>query len=129
MVAAMNIHIQVIPHNEQTYDTVGDYFYLPNGDLIICVSEMGDWRKEILVAFHELAESALCKHRDIPEPVIRKFDEAFERKRRKGNTDEPGDDPGAPYRKEHFFATSVERLLAAELKVDWKEYEETVNNL
>ena len=35
----------------------------------------------------------------------------------------------APYRKEHFFATNLERLLAAELKVDWFEYDRYVDAL
>lgn len=37
--------------------------------------------------------------------------------------------PNAPYRKEHFFATSLERLFSAELDVDWQEYERFVDAL
>jgi hypothetical protein len=36
---------------------------------------------------------------------------------------EPGDDIHAPYYKQHQLATSVERMLTAELEVDWNAYE------
>jgi hypothetical protein len=124
----MRIVIETIPHSKQRYETVGDWQWTPKG-LRITVSAMGDWKKEFLVAFHELAEVMLCKDRDILQSVVDQFDMAFEANRVAGNEDEPGDDPEAPYRKEHFFATTVERLMAAELGVDWKEYEDTVEAL
>jgi hypothetical protein len=42
---------------------------------------------------------------------------------------EPGDDRHCPIRKEHFFATSLERLLCAELDIDWFEYEKQIEGL
>jgi hypothetical protein len=42
---------------------------------------------------------------------------------------EPGDHEHAPYRREHFFATNLERLLSAELGVDWFEYDRDVDAL
>ena len=54
------------------------------------------------------------------------FDIAFEANRKEGDDSEPGDDPNCPCRKEHFFVTSVERLLAAELGVDWAEYDAAI---
>lgn len=125
----MNIRIETIPHNAQNYDTVGDWRFDRKGNLIIRVSEMGNWKYEILVAVHELMEVALCKDRGISTEKVDRFDKAFEASRMAGNEDEPGDDPKSPYRNEHFFATSVERLFAAELKVDWKEYDKAVNAL
>jgi hypothetical protein len=35
---------------------------------------------------------------------------------------EPGDDPRAPYYREHQFASGMERLMAAELGIDWQQY-------
>jgi hypothetical protein len=84
---------------------------------------------EFLVYMHELIESHLCRKRGIPEPDIMNFDLNFEENRPKGNTDEPGDSPYAPYHKEHLYATKIERTLAKELGVDWDEYEKTVNSL
>ncbi|MDQ6698877.1 MAG: hypothetical protein M3Z36_01675 [Acidobacteriota bacterium] len=89
-----------------------------------------DWRYEALVAVHELIELILSKHRGIAEETISEFDIAFEQSREHGQVlGEPGDDPRASYRKEHFFATNVERLLASELGVDWFAYERLVDGL
>lgn len=125
----MNINIKTIPHNEQRYETVGDWWFDENGDLQIRVSDVGNPKYEFLVAYHELAEVMLCKDRGITTEEVDTFDKNFEANRPEGNEDEPGDDPNAPYRKEHFFATSLERLVAAELNVDWNKYDETINKL
>lgn len=42
---------------------------------------------------------------------------------------EPGDDARAPYQREQFFATNLERLLAAELGVEWFAYDRLVEGL
>ena len=118
----MNVKIVTIPHEEQRYPTVGDW--VVNGDnLYISVSKMSDPRYELLVAVHELVEVLLCKERGIPQELVDKFDMEYEASRSEWDaTSEPGDAAGAPYKKEHFFATTVERLLAAELGVDWEKY-------
>jgi hypothetical protein len=125
----MKIHVETIPHSEQRYPTVGDY-WSADGVQHIRVSHMVDWRYEVLVAMHELVEMALTRHRGISEPRITEFDLEFERSREQGRGfSEPGDHPDAPYRKEHFFATNIERLFAAELDVDWFVYDEYVESL
>jgi len=118
----VNVKIVTIPHEEQRYPTVGDW--VVNGDnLYISVSKMSDPRYELLVAVHELVEALLCKERGIPQELVDKFDMEYEASRSEWDTtSEPGDAAGAPYKKEHFFATTVERLLAAELGVDWEKY-------
>lgn len=151
----MDINIKIIPHSEQRYETVGDWWFeykdtnpkpytadseinpLAPSSLEIRVSDLGQGKKlhldnfygSLCVAVHELIEVILCSRRGITQEEVDKFDKEFEENRKENNTDEPGDDPAAPYRKEHFFATSIERLLAAELGLDWKEYEESINNL
>ena len=126
----MTINIQTIPHDQQRYPTVGDYWEEPDGVEQVRVSELSDWRYEALVAVHELVELLLARHRAISEQAISEFDVAFERDREHGRVlGEPGDDPRAPYRREHFFATNLERLLAAELEVDWFAYESLVDGL
>jgi hypothetical protein len=96
----------------------------------IRVSEMIDWRYEVLVAVHEIVEMALAKHRNIDEGGITEFDIKFEESKAKGLVSgEAGDNANAPYRREHFFATNLERLFAAELGVDWFEYERFVDGL
>jgi hypothetical protein len=125
----MKIHVETIPHNEQRYPTVGDYW--AEGDVLqIRITEMRDWRYVMLVSVHELVESMLTRYRGISEETIGSFDMAFEEKREHGLVrGEPGDAPDAPYRREHFFATNLERLLAAELGVDWLVYETYVDSL
>lgn len=123
------IIIDIISHDKQRYETVGDYFVDPNGDLHIYVSDFKDVRFSYLIGIHELIESLNTEYNGVMEEKITEFDEEFESKRVEGNVDEPGDDPLAPYEKEHCIATSVERLMAAELEVKWKEYEEACNKL
>ena len=125
----MRIIIETIPHSDQAYPTVGDWRRDADGTLRIRVSEeIGD-KHALLVAVHELVEVALCEDRGITTQAVDDFDKAYEAARRPGNFDEPGDDPAAPYRKEHFFATNIERLVAAELNVDWQKYDEAINDL
>lgn len=123
------INIKIIPHSHQRYDTCGDWWFDEKNDLFIRVSESGNWKYNVLVALHEAHEALLCKDRGIDERAITQFDIEFEDSRIKGNDDEPGDDPKAPYKKEHFFATNLERMFAAELGVDWNEYDKEINNL
>ena len=123
------ITIEAIPHKQQRYETSGDYEEIDEDCTDITISELKDWRYEALIAFHELAEYVLTKHRKIPVKKIDSFDIAFENKRKKGNLDEPGDDPKAPYFKEHQFSTKVEKMLAKELKVNWRDYTKAVNSL
>jgi hypothetical protein len=126
----MKINIETIPHGDQRYPTVGDYWDDGNGVVQVRVSDMKDWRYEALVAVHELVEMFLTKARGIEEPHISDFDVKFEQSRADGLVEgEPGDHPSAPYRREHFFATNLERLFAAELGVDWFEYDRDVDAL
>jgi len=125
----MKITIESTPHKLQRYPTVGDWYRDANGDLVIKVSQMSDWRFMALVALHELVEVLLCDHRGIRQETVDKFDIEFEAHRHPDNFDEPGDDPQAPYKKEHCFATGVERLLAAELGVDWSTYADEIDSL
>lgn len=130
----LSITIRVIPHLEQRYPTVGDYIIDRTGRGIqIFVSDMNNWRYEALVAIHELVEVLVaCFHNDIQEEDITRFDIQFEKERERNlqsKDAEPGDDARAPYRREHFLATTVERIVALALGVDWKLYDETVVSL
>jgi hypothetical protein len=124
----MNTTIIVIPHNQQRYVTVGDYWE-ENGSQKIVVSQLGDEKMEFLVQLHEFIESNLCRFDGIKEPDIKAFDEKFEAARKEGNADEPGDDANAPYRIQHGIATGVERIIAALIGVDWNKYVEKVESL
>lgn len=125
----MNITLKTIPHNQQRYETVGDWEIKEDGSVEIRVSDMGNDKYAALVAIHELVELLLCDDRGITDEAVTAFDKDFEASRPDGNEDEPGDSKDAPYRDEHFFATSIERLIAAELEVDWADYEQAINAL
>lgn len=114
----MNTHIISIPHGEQRYPTLGDYWIAKDGAVYVAVSKMPDWRYEFLIALHEFIEEALTRHRGIPEPEIMAFDQM--------NLEhlDPGMDPRAPYHREHVIATGVEMIVATALDVKWAEYEQ-----
>lgn len=124
----MKIVIETIPHDQQRYPTCGDWWFDEDGTLQIRVSEMNSAPSEGAVAIHELVEVFLCSRgltmsKDQREALVAevdKFDKEYE-----GDLvdEEPGDDPHAPYHKEHSIATSVERILCAFLGVSWGEHD------
>lgn len=148
----MRIVIETIDHASQAYPTTGnwtvtEYPAKEKSDrhgppiaadfaLHIEVSKMGDWRYEALVGIHEAVEAILCREAGVSEQSVNAFDIEFENAREKRlgawftfrgrNVDadaEPGDDEDAPYRRQHCFATAVERMLAAEMGVSWTAYD------
>jgi hypothetical protein len=124
----VKIIIETIPHASQRYPTVGDW-YKEGETLMIKVSEELPTKEALLVAIHEFIEQSLCEDRGITTEQVDVFDMAYEKTRPDGDDSEPGDSPDAPYRNEHFFATSIERLIAAEFGVDWMLYESHINEL
>jgi hypothetical protein len=127
----LKIYISTIPHAIQRYNTCGDYYMVHSGfthepTLALTVSKMADWRMEFLVAIHELVEYGLTQHEAIPLKAIDDFDLFWEEAKLKS---EPGDSLAAPYYHAHQFASGIERLLAAELGVDWAAYEAAIKNL
>lgn len=120
----IDITIKTIPHHLHRYDTVADWeFDQKSGWLTIRVSDMNNWRYEMLVAVHELVEALLCAHGGITQEVVDKFDFAY-----KGDG-EPGDDPNCPYSGPHSIATGIERILAACMGISWSKYEDALDAL
>lgn len=124
----LNIEIKTIIDKLQRYNTVGDYWN-EKEKIVMRVSDMNNWKFEILTAIHEMVEKFLCKAHGVSDDAITSFDIQYEANRRKDVSDEPGNDPSAPYYKEHQFATKLEKLFAEELGVDWKEYEKIITKL
>lgn len=125
----MNIRIVTIPHKEQRYNTCGDYLEMNDGSTLFLISKLKDKRYEYLVLIHELVEYFLVKRAQISLKKIDDFDIKFEKTRKSGNTDEPGDCPAAPYYVQHQAAILVERLFAFILGVNWNHYDKTVLEL
>lgn len=111
-------HIEVasLQHKHQRYDTAGDY----EAHSVYCwevrISKMSDWRYEAVVLIHELVEMFLLKHHNISFDVVDKWDLTHP------ESDDPGELPGCPYRKEHLAAEKVEKLFALLMGVAWDEY-------
>lgn len=122
----MKIMIQTIPHDQQRYETCGDWWFDASDNLHVSVSEMGNRDYEALIAVHEVVEALACRAHGVLERDVSAFDKGL---LAGGYTGEPGDHPAAPYRREHCFATGIERLLAAELGVDWGPYSDAVEEL
>jgi len=125
----MKIQLRTIPHTKQKYETCGNYWVDQNGVRQIRVSDMGNEDYAFLVGLHEQIEQHLCLKRGITEESISAFDIAYEANRPEGDESEPGDHPDSPYRKEHFFATNIERMIALELGVEFAEYSKAVMSL
>lgn len=128
----MEVKIKTIPHKEQRYDTLGDYIQQPDNSWYISVSETGDERYNFLIALHEFIELYLTQLKGIRECDITAFDLYYEACREQGlvlQDSEPGFATNAPYRKEHTISTGIEMMIAAELGVDWLEYERKISNL
>ena len=118
----MRIVIETIPHDQQRYDTVGDWRKIGD-DKVISVSNMENELYEFLVGIHELIEMYLCESYGIKEEEVDYFDFA--------NQDHP--DPGnlkdAPYYRQHLIATIIEKMLASELGINWDDYEKAIESL
>jgi len=129
-----SIFCNSITHKNQRYETCGDYLYenLPGygkAQKFFISRTIRDY--EFLIFIHELVEWYLTLKRGIKEKDITNFDLTFEKERIDGKWtyEEPGNDKRAPYRKEHIFATKIEKIVARELGVDWDEYDKTINEL
>ena len=130
----MKILIETIPHKKHRYETCGDWFIDKKGTLVIRVSEEMGPASCGLVAIHELAEVFQCfdgfrmskKHMKRIVKLVDKFDKHY-----KGDLvdEEPGDDPRAPYHKEHSIATAIERILCAAVGMAWKDHDGRVADL
>jgi hypothetical protein len=79
-----------------------------------------------LIAIHELIEAALCEVAGITEKQVDEFDMSAEIQDFAG---EPGDLHDAPYYRQHQIASGIERLLAAEMGVDWLTYERHISEV
>ena len=124
-----DFNIKVIPHERQSYRTVGDYWETLKS-FEIRVSRVNKSDYEYLVAFHEFVELYLCHKHGVDFQEITSFDKFFQEETDKGlhnPGDEPGDDPRAPYHKEHMFASKLEKMMGDELGVDMVKYEETLD--
>lgn len=127
----MNIIIKSVTNEEIKLRhgfTGADWWWDEAGDLQIRVaSELEDWRERMALAIHEAAEALMCKHNGVTVAQVDAFDSKF-----KGENEidvNAGDEPDAPYRLEHTYATAIERILTGVMGVDWKSYDTRLGKL
>lgn len=127
----MNIHILSVPNEDikiRKGFTGADWWWDEAGDLQVRVAtELEDWRERMALAMHEAAEALMCKHNGVTVSQVDVFDAKF-----KGDNEidvNAGDEPDAPYRLEHTYATAIERILTGVLGVDWKSYDTRLGKL
>lgn len=111
------VRLRILPHHEQRYDTEGDWIWRDDTLEIRISREVGeqDPRYGLLLFVHELVEALLCRGSGITTACVDAFDLAY-----RGG--EPGEDPAAPYHRQHLSAEAAERALAERLGIDWEAY-------
>lgn len=120
------IQVDFIPHTKQRYDTAGDYYESVINDVpttFFKISDTGNTWYNYLILFHELREYILANKDGVKLQDIDNFDFGFV------GEGEPGDNPHAPYYKQHQLAEIAERSLAADMNLNWKDYEQEINKL
>lgn len=128
----MKIVIETKPFSKMRYCTLGDYKIDNKGVLRITIADTGDDIFNELIAIHELLEELITRHRNIKEEDIFKFDLWVEEEVKAGrypDDAEPGEHPLSIYKKEHLFAEKIERMVAKELKINWKKYSKELNKI
>lgn len=121
----IGVRYKTINHNDQRYNTAGDYYKSKEG-LEIRVSKLQGWREEGLVLVHELVEWLLVTNRGIPIKDIDNFDKNEVEEKYE---DDPGLSPKAPYHKEHLLAVKIEKMIAKEMNMDYEVYDKYFDTL
>jgi hypothetical protein len=114
----LTVRVQLVPQKEQRYNTLGDWIWRGSQLNIRLSREFAqqDPRYGVLLVTHELVEALLCRSAGISTGQVDAFDMAFR------GDGEPGDEPSAPYHRQHRMAEAAERALAGELGVRWRQY-------
>lgn len=141
-VGITNVRIEVIHHLSQRYNTCGDWFLQQRNpiaapsyqELLIRVSDTGNWKWNMALALHEFVEATLCTGATPPVTAkqVDDFDIGWDAKPHLPEYDEPGDDVDAPYHKQHVDATQLEMEFFDDFPHranDWDLYERKLDEL
>lgn len=120
----MRVEINVIPHSNQRYETIGDWQF-KGDELQINVSDLGNIRYNVLVAIHEMIEAFECKFNGVTTEQVDAYDFSHPNAGN-ANLDSNLD---APYYEYHNDATAVEWLLSRLFGIDWKDYCKKIDKL
>lgn len=115
-----SIHIHVVPPQTMRYDTAGDW-QVEDETLQITIADQRNSRYNFALMIHELVEALLCHLEGITTEQVDAFDFA-------AKTDDPGTEPGCPYSQEHEYAAIIERLVANEMGIHFRRYDEATRS-
>ena len=116
------IIINVVAPVAMRYQTVGDWQVYEH-TLGVTVADSGNALTNLFVGLHEAIEAVLFLDRGGSEEAVDKFDMQWKNSRA---YDEAGDDPTAPYHREHVLATIIERMLVHAAHLTWELHAENV---
>jgi hypothetical protein len=124
----MNIIIKTIPPTEMREGVDGaDWYVDAAGDLQVRICPMSDPRMEMALKLHEAFEAILCLHDGVTVKQVDEFDRQYDLDHPDETDCEAGDDPEAPYAKQHSLATAVERIYTAHVGLNWRLYDDELN--
>jgi hypothetical protein len=119
----MRIILEVIPHEQQRLGETGDWFFKSDNELVVRISDLGDWRMNFLFMRHEMDEAILCKYAGITTEQVDE-DQQKQYTAEENNPDSFSGYPGAALQYQHNDALAAEWIMSRLLGVDWKEYSE-----
>lgn len=125
-----DIIVKTVPNEEiklRKGFTGADWWWEGETLQVRVAAELEDWRERAALIVHEVAEAIMCKHNGVTVAQVDEFDAKF----KDGNEIDinAGDEPDAPYRLEHTYATAIERVLTGVLGVDWRGYDERLGKI
>lgn len=126
----MNVHLLINQPKDMRPEVDGaDWYFDEKGDLIVKVCPMSSWKHEMLLATHEMVEALMCRSNGVTVKQVDEFDKRYDLEHPNETDVEAGDDPAAPYEREHCFATAIERVLCAEFGTKWRHYDDELKAL
>lgn len=134
----MKINVEIVPHNDQRYETCGDWFLDSDGVLQVRISKLSNPCYERLILIHEIVEFLLESQKrggdlSAMEQLVKEtdaFDKAYEAARPSDdNESEPGCEPQCPAYQGHMAASAIENIAAMILGVNYNKYAEEVGAL
>jgi hypothetical protein len=99
----MTVRVFLVAQKNQRYDTLGDWIWTETGLDIRLSREFAqqDPRYGALLLVHEFVEAMLCRITGVSTRQVDTFDMSFT------GDSEPGDDPSAPYHRQHRAAEAA----------------------
>ena len=116
------IIVEFIEQKDQRYPTVGDYFDTDDA-IHFKITRMSTQMFSVAILLHEIHEYFRLAEDGISVEEIDKFDIDHP------ELEEPGDDPRAPYHKQHLESSVIERASIAMSGRLWSEYEKEIDSL